>query len=100
MESVVRVLASNAGMKASKVASLLIAEHQKGNSNAGINVLDEKNPVLDSVKEGIVDLYAVKHLGIKLATNAACTILRVDQIIMAKPAGGPKPKDNPNWDED
>ena len=100
LESVVRVLASNAGMKASKVASLLIAEHQKGNSNAGINVLDEKNPVLDSVKEGIVDLYAVKHLGIKLATNAACTILRVDQIIMAKPAGGPKPKDNPNWDED
>ena len=41
---------------------------------------DEKNPVLDSVKEGIVDLYAVKHLGIKLATNAACTILRVDQV--------------------
>ena len=22
------------------------------------------------------------------------------QIIMSKPAGGPKPKDNPNWDED
>jgi len=22
------------------------------------------------------------------------------QIIMAKPAGGPKPKENPNWDED
>ena len=33
-----------------------------------------------------------KHrYAIKLAANAAITVLRVDQIIMAKQAGGPKP---------
>lgn len=29
--------------------------------------------------------------GLKYAVNAACTVLKVDQIIMAKRAGGPKP---------
>jgi T-complex protein 1 subunit theta len=33
--------------------------------------------------------------------EAVLTILRVDQIIMAKRAGGPKPRgQNPDWDED
>lgn len=31
-----------------------------------------------------------KWWAIKLATDAAVTILRVDQIIISKPAGGPK----------
>lgn len=39
----------------------------------------------------ILDLYLTKMWGLKYATNAACTILKVDQIIMAKRAGGPKP---------
>merc|ERR1712243_115047 len=34
-----------------------------------------------------------KNWALKYAVNAACTILRVDQIIMAKRAGGPKPRD-------
>lgn len=28
----------------------------------------------------------------KLAVNAAVTILSIDQIIIAKPSGGPKPR--------
>jgi len=44
---------------------------------------------------------AAKSWAIKLATDAAVTILSVDQIIMSRPAGGPKPPaPNPNWDED
>merc|ERR1712048_487097 len=39
-------------------------------------------------KEVIAKMWALKY-----AVNAACTILRVDQIIMAKRAGGPKPRD-------
>ena len=38
----------------------------------------------------ILDLLMVKHWGLKYAVGAACTVLRVDQIIMAKKAGGPK----------
>ena len=47
--------------------------------------------LVDSVEAGILDLYVAKYWGMKYATAAACTILRVDQIIMAKRAGGPKP---------
>lgn len=48
----------------------------------------------------IVDHLESKLWSIKLATDAAVTILRIDHIIMSKPAGGPKPKTNNNWDED
>jgi T-complex protein 1 subunit theta len=41
----------------------------------------------------ILDAMEVKTWAIKLSIDAVLTILRVDQIIMAKPAGGPKPRD-------
>ena len=34
----------------------------------------------DAVKAGILDLYLVKHWAIKFATDAAVTMLRVDQV--------------------
>jgi T-complex protein 1 subunit theta len=49
---------------------------------------------------GIYDHRQTKEWGLRLASEAAITILRVDQIIVAKPAGGPKPQKNTNWDED
>ena len=56
---------------------------------------------LDAEEEGILDLLVSKQWAIKLATEAARTILSVDQIIVARQAGGPKPPgQNPNWDED
>ena len=56
---------------------------------------------LDAQEEGILDLLVSKQWAIKLATDAAKTILSVDQIIVARQAGGPKPPgQNPNWDED
>lgn len=38
--------------------------------------------------------------GIKLATDAAVTVLKVDQIIMAKQAGGPKAPPTGQGDDD
>lgn len=40
----------------------------------------------------IVDHYKTKECALKLAADAAVTVLRVDQIIMSRPAGGPKPR--------
>jgi len=37
---------------------------------------------------------------LRLASEAAITILKIDQIIVAKPAGGPKMPQNKNYDED
>lgn len=38
-----------------------------------------------------MDLLVTKQWAIKLATEAARTVLSVDQIIVARQAGGPKP---------
>lgn len=49
----------------------------------------------------ILDPLAAKQWAIKLATEAAVSVLSVDSIIMSKPAGGPKvPQQASNWDED
>ncbi|KAK5143487.1 T-complex protein 1 subunit theta [Rachicladosporium monterosium] len=56
---------------------------------------------LDASEEGILDLMLTKQWAIRLATEAARTVLSVDQIIVARQAGGPKPLGpNPNWDQD
>lgn len=34
----------------------------------------------DMLESGVLEPYLVKHWGIKLATNAAITVLRVDQV--------------------
>ncbi|KAL4978690.1 TCP-1/cpn60 chaperonin family-domain-containing protein [Aspergillus desertorum] len=64
----------------------------EGTSSAG---------TLDAVEDGILDLLASKSWAIRLASESARTVLSVDQIIVARQAGGPKPPGpNPNWDED
>lgn len=49
---------------------------------------------------GIRDLLLTKEQALVLAADTAITILRVDQIIMSKAAGGPKPpQQQGNWDD-
>lgn len=50
----------------------------------------------DSVKAEIFDLFATKFNALRLAVDAAITVLKVDQIVMSKPAGGPKPRQGKN----
>jgi len=97
-EVVPRTLAENAGLKATDVLSNLYAVHAKEQVNDGIDV--EEGDVKNVVDLGILDLLTTKHWAIKLATDAALTILRVDQIIMAKRAGGPKPPQQGSADAD
>ncbi|XP_048087985.1 T-complex protein 1 subunit theta isoform X2 [Alosa alosa] len=100
-EVVPRALAENSGVKANEVISKLYAAHHEGQSNMGVDIEGEGPALTDMVKAGIQDPFVVKHWGIKLATNAAITVLRVDQIIMAKPAGGPKaPQGKKDWDDE
>ncbi|XP_032209436.1 T-complex protein 1 subunit theta isoform X1 [Mustela erminea] len=100
-EAIPRALAENSGVKANEVISKLYAVHQEGNKNVGLDIEAEVPAVKDMLEAGILDTYLGKYWAIKLATNAAVTVLRVDQIIMAKLAGGPKaPKPQGNWDKD
>jgi T-complex protein 1 subunit theta len=79
--------------------SSLYAAHAAGAPNAGVDI--EGGPPRDLTQgdEGIMDLYATKWWALKLAADAVVTVLKVDQIIMAKQAGGPKPR-GPGGDED
>ncbi|XP_053561962.1 T-complex protein 1 subunit theta isoform X2 [Bombina bombina] len=100
-ESIPRALAENTGVKANEVISKLYAMHHEGNKNVGFDIEAETAAVKDMLESDVLDTYLGKHWAIKLATNAAVTVLRVDQIIMAKPAGGPKaPQGKKDWDED
>ncbi|KAK3937630.1 putative T-complex protein 1 subunit theta [Diplogelasinospora grovesii] len=102
-EVVPRTLAESAGLDATEVLSRLYAAHQKKDDwSTGIDIENsDDSGTLDAEKKGILDLLVTKQWAIKLATEAVRTVLSVDQIIVARQAGGPKPPGpNPNWDED
>uniref|UniRef100_A0A669DA62 T-complex protein 1 subunit theta n=1 Tax=Oreochromis niloticus TaxID=8128 RepID=A0A669DA62_ORENI len=100
-EALPRALAENSGVKGSELISKLYSAHHEGNKNMGFDIESDGPAVKDMLEASILDPYLVKYWGIKLATNAAITVLRVDQIIMAKAAGGPKaPKQRGHWDKD
>lgn len=102
-EVVPRSIAESAGLDATEVLSRLYAAHsRKDEWTTGVDIENEEDTgILDAQDAGILDLMVTKSWAIKLATEAARTVLSVDQIIVARQAGGPKPPGpNPNWDED
>ncbi|KAJ5090293.1 T-complex protein 1 subunit theta [Penicillium argentinense] len=120
-EVVPRTLAESAGLDATEVLSRLYTAHHRINpaeeeEGSSSEEEEEEEPywttgvdletgsgdgTLDAVDEGILDLMATKSWAIRLASESARTVLSVDQIIVARQAGGPKPPGpNPNWDED
>ncbi|XP_042019455.1 T-complex protein 1 subunit theta-like [Salvia splendens] len=97
-EMIPKTLAENAGLNAIEIISSLYAEHASGNTKVGIDL--EEGACKDVSTMKIWDLYITKFFALKYAADAACTVLRVDQIIMAKPAGGPRPPAQGAMDED
>jgi len=97
-EVVPRTLGENSGFNATEVIANLYAAHAKGSVNGGIDI--ESGEVIDAAQAGILDLLSAKASAIRLASSTAATILRVDQIIMSKPAGGPKPPKQGPMDAD
>ncbi|CAG4930876.1 unnamed protein product [Colias eurytheme] len=92
LESVPRALADNSGANATDVVNNIYKAHRDNQKNVGFDIDTESNGVCDATEKGVLDLYVLKYWGLKYAVGAATTILKVDQIIMAKRAGGPKPK--------
>jgi T-complex protein 1 subunit theta len=113
LEIVPRVLCETSGLDATAVLAALHAAHGADRSCAlGVDIAGEDQqqqqqsddtPDSDSPKvrvagvghpaaAGVIDLLACKESALRLAVDATLTVLRVDQIIMSKQAGGPKPK--------
>lgn len=126
-EVIPRTLAESAGLDATEVLSRLYTAHHASSKpksksegeddndeedddsddddddwTTGVDIENESGTgTLDAQEEGILDLLVSKQWAIRLATEAARTVLSVDQIIVARQAGGPKPPGpNPGWDED
>ncbi|KAI9893461.1 MAG: T-complex protein 1 subunit theta [Vezdaea aestivalis] len=102
-EVVPRTLAESAGLDATEVlARLYTAHHKKEDWTTGVDIENEDGTgVMDAQDEGVLDLLISKRWALKLATEAVRTVLSVDQIIVARQAGGPKPPGpNPGWDND
>lgn len=101
-EVIPRVLSETSGLDSSEMLSKLYAAHSTDdNINLGIDI--DNDDLLDVTQAGIYDLYSSKKSAINLAVDATNTILSIDQIIMAKRAGGPQMPKQPrpgNWDQD
>lgn len=67
----------------------MLCKHKQSTDQSQQN--EEDTGILDAQDAGILDLMVTKSWAIKLATEAARTVLSVDQIIVARQAGGPKP---------
>ncbi|CAK7895929.1 T-complex protein 1 subunit theta [[Candida] anglica] len=110
-EVIPRALAETAGLDAQEALSKLYAAHSVDKTDEeqqqglvqGLDIDGESETgLVDTVEVGILDLLAAKKSAINLATDATNTVLSVDQIIMAKRAGGPQMPKQPrpgNWDQ-
>ncbi|MEM2915045.1 MAG: thermosome subunit beta [Candidatus Bathyarchaeia archaeon] len=88
IEIVPTTLAENAGLDPIDIISDLRARHEKGETWAGIDVLEGK--VEDMRKLEVYEPLAVKKQTIKSATEAASMILKIDDIIAAGKMKTPK----------
>ncbi len=94
LESIPLTLAENAGMDSIDTQVELRAKHGQGRKWAGINVTTGK--VSDMLGDHVVEPLSVKEQIIRSATEAACMILRIDDVIAsskmktppAPPGGG------------
>jgi thermosome len=88
LETIPISLATNAGMDPIDTMAELRAKQNKGIKWTGINVKSAN--VLDMYKQNILEPVIIKEQIIKSATEAACMILRIDDVIASsKSKGGP-----------
>lgn len=101
LQVVPRTLAETSGLDATEVVSRLHAQHaDEDSADIGVDVDGDTDGTLSTVDAQVFDVLVAKHWAIKYATSAAIDVLKVDSIIMSKPAGIKAPGRNPNWDDD
>ena len=91
-EVIPRTIMENSGINVNEKLSTLRAKNTK-NPNMGINI--KTGEIEDASNFGVLDHLETKRWAIKHAYNSIRTIIKIDQIIVAKPAGGPNLTNNP-----
>lgn len=111
LEVIPRTLAQNCGAKVIRVLTELRAKHaQDPQKNATWGIDGNKGVIADMNQVGIWEPLAVKAETIKTAIEAACLLLRVDDVVSGvsrkgagratSGAGGPEPEEAPEGAQD
>ena len=85
LEIIPKTIAVNAGLKAEEIIAKMYAKTSEGPH--GVDV--DKGGVKPCDELAVYDCYDTKSWAVKLTSDVVLTILKVDQIIMSKPSGGP-----------
>ena len=85
LEVIPKTLAENAGLDPIDVMVALRHAHSEGKITYGVDVFeaDPKKAVKDMAELGVLEPVKVKEQAIKAATEVACMILRIDDVIAA-----------------
>jgi len=89
LEAIPLALSENAGMDPIDTLASLRSKQLNGNKWTGIDVM--KGKVIDMKSSNIIEPLAVKHQIISAAAEAACMILRIDDVIATAKSAGPPP---------
>ena len=85
IEIVPKTLSENAGLDPIDMMLEIRNAHNKGDENAGINVL--KGKVDDMIKQKVIEPLRVSLQEVQAASEAATMILRIDDVIASKGGG-------------
>jgi len=88
LEIVPIALAENAGLDPINIIVEMRSRHEKGEKWAGVDVMEGK--IKDMAKIYVYEPLAVKEQILKSASEAACMILRIDDVIAAGKLKAPK----------
>ncbi len=83
LECIPFTLAENAGLDPVDVVTELKARHNRGEIHTGINLLT--NTIGSMLDAKVIEPYKVKEQAINAATDVAVMMLRIDDVIAAKP---------------
>ncbi len=89
LEAIPLALSENAGMDPIDTLTTLRSKQLNGDKSTGIDVM--KSEVANMKSSDIIEPLAVKNQIISAATEAACMILRIDDVIATAKSAGPPP---------
>ncbi len=89
LESIPLALAENAGMDPIDTLANIRAKQLKGEKWTGIDVM--KCRIINMKSTDIVEPLSVKHQVVSSSSEAACMILRIDDVIATSKSAGPPP---------
>ena len=85
LEEIPTTLARNAGMDTVNTITQLRSKHLPANSKIRWYGIDSRSRKVDNIISSVIEPLIVKEQVLKTAAEVACMLLRVDDVLMAKP---------------